>query len=311
MKITKAILPVAGLGTRFLPWTKVVPKELLPIGNRPIIAHLVDECLDAGISDICFVISRGKEAIPQYFAHDTKLAAELDRRGKLHHLEELKRYDSVRFTTVYQDEQLGDGHAILQAASWVGNAPIAVLFGDDLFLGKDPGLTQLLQAYEYAENGAVIALENVPKEDVERYGIVEVESEHPKNPRLKKLKSLMEKPSPEEAPSTLGIVGRYILPRKIFDQLVELNQDSGVLRQKMNVLTVNPDWTTEKFFEGKTEPIQDNQLWTTGTEIRIIDALIRALPTTPIHGLECEGTRLDTGTPQGYAKAVQAWHERQ
>src|SRR3989344_4968912 len=110
MKVTQAILPVAGLGTRFLPWTKVVPKELLPIGNQPIIAHLVDECLEVGIKDICFVISRGKEMIPQYFYQDTKLEEELQRRGKLDYLSDLKRYDEANFHVVYQEEQHGDGH---------------------------------------------------------------------------------------------------------------------------------------------------------------------------------------------------------
>ncbi|MBT7928883.1 NTP transferase domain-containing protein, partial [Candidatus Peregrinibacteria bacterium] len=137
MSITQAILPVAGLGTRFLPWTKSVPKELLPLGNRPIIAHLVHECLDQGIDDICFVISRGKEGIPEYFQRHPELEAELAGRGKSHLLEELSRYDNVRFHTVYQDQQLGDGHAILQAKDWVDSDYIAVLFGDDLFTESD------------------------------------------------------------------------------------------------------------------------------------------------------------------------------
>ncbi|MFA7681546.1 MAG: sugar phosphate nucleotidyltransferase [Candidatus Peribacteraceae bacterium] len=274
MKITQAILPVAGLGTRFLPWTKVVPKELLPIGNRPIIAHLVDECLAAGITDICFVISKGKEAIPRFFEEDPMLMAELKRRNKLHHLEDLQRYDAVRFHVVYQDEQLGDGHAILQAAEWVGNDPLAVLFGDDLFIGSDPGLVQLLRAYEHAGNrGALVALENIPREHTQRYGIVDVEQEHATEPRLKKLKGMVEKPHPDDAPSTLGIVGRYILPRSLFDALPAVSSGHG-------------------------------------GEIRIIDALIAGLQSTPVHGFECEGIRLDTGTPEGYTHAVKAWGEQ-
>jgi UTP-glucose-1-phosphate uridylyltransferase len=131
MRLTQAILPVAGFGTRFLPWTKVVPKELLPIGNVPIIALLVDECLSVGINDICFVISRGKEAIPEYFEPHRALERELETRGKLHMLEELKKYDNVNFHVVYQNEMKGDGHAILQAHYWVGSDPVAVLFGDN------------------------------------------------------------------------------------------------------------------------------------------------------------------------------------
>src|SRR5687768_13082113 len=128
MKLTQAILPVAGLGTRFLPWTKVVPKELLPIGNQPIIALLVDEALSAGVSDICFVISPGKEAIPQYFQEHPHLEKHLESKGKSHLLEDLSRYDNVRFHTVYQRDMHGDGHAILQAADWVESPHVAILF---------------------------------------------------------------------------------------------------------------------------------------------------------------------------------------
>jgi len=167
MNLTQAILPVAGLGTRFLPWTKVVPKELLPIGNEPIIAHIVDECLDAGIKDICFVISKGKEAIPEYFYENPLLEEELKARGKLEHLENLKRYDEVDFHTVYQDKQLGDGHAILQADDWVNSDHVAILFGDDLFAGEKTGISQLKNAYEEnvpGDDGAIIALENIARE---------------------------------------------------------------------------------------------------------------------------------------------------
>lgn len=268
-RVTQAILPVAGLGTRFLPWTKVVPKELLPIGNQPIIAHLVDECLAVGIREICFVISRGKEMIPQYFFRDPAFEEELRRRGKLHHLENLMRYDEVQFHVVYQQEQLGDGHAILQAADWVKSPTVAILFGDDLFTGTEPGLRQLLGALELTgeRDAAVIALENIPRERTKSYGIVEIESAHPENERLRKLKGLVEKPEPHAAPSTLGIVGRYLVPRSTF----------GVL---------------PKVAAGH------------GGEVRLIDALTDQLGVTPIYGYECEGKRIDTGTPEGYAEAV-------
>jgi len=200
MKITQAILPVAGLGTRFLPWTKVVPKELLPLGNEPIIAHVVDECMDAGINDICFVISKGKESIPQYFYEDPALEAELERRGKRHLLEMLQRYGKVNFHTVYQEEQLGDGHAILQAKDWVESDAVAVLFGDDLFTGAKPGLVQLCNAHEQLQEGphAIFALENIPREQTQRYGIAAIEEGENNTSALKKITGLVEKPKPKE-----------------------------------------------------------------------------------------------------------------
>ena len=271
MQVSQAILPVAGLGTRFLPWTKTVPKELLPIGNQPIIAHLVDECIDAGITDICFVISKGKEMIPQYFYEDPALEAELEKRGKKHYLEDLRRYNDIDFHTVYQDEQLGDGHAILQASDWVKSEPVAILFGDDLFTGDKPGVSQLVKAYDLmGEEGALLSLENIPKENTARYGIVDIEREHEGEPRLKKLKGMVEKPQPEDAPSTLGIVGRYLIPHSTFSVLSTIGEE-------------HPG------------------------EIRLIDALIKQLPDLPVYGYECKGKRMDTGTPEGYAHAVQVW----
>jgi len=270
MRPTQAILPVAGLGTRFLPWTKTVPKELLPIGNQPIIAHLVDECLDSGIADICFVISKGKELIPQYFEKDPELEEELGKRGKADLLSVLKRYDSARFHVVRQDSLLGDGHAILQAADWVTSPTVAILFGDDLFAGAGSGLQQLIRAQEIvADPGAAFtALESIRREETRKYGVVEVEREHARDARLKKLKGMIEKPDPEKAPSLLGIVGRYIIPASTFSILPRVRAGHG-------------------------------------GEIRLIDALIAQLGSVAIYGYECEGKRLDTGTPEGYREAVQ------
>lgn len=271
MPITQAILPVAGLGTRFLPWTKVVPKELLPIGNEPIIAKIVDECLDAGITDICFVINKGKEAIPEYFYSNPSLEAQLEKRGKLELVEHLKKYDTADFHVVYQDEQHGDGHAILQAADWVQSEDIAVLFADDIFAGEQSGLQQLIDAYENLaddERGAVVALEKLDESQISQKGIADIHSDHSSIERLRSIKGLVEKPDPSDAPSNLGIVGRYILPRSIFDVLPNVGASHA-------------------------------------GEIRIIDALSAQLGSIPIHGLECEGQRLDTGTPEGYLKTVQ------
>jgi UTP--glucose-1-phosphate uridylyltransferase len=275
MQITQAVLPVAGLGTRFLPWTKVVPKELLPIGNQPIIGLLVDECLSIGITDICFVISHGKEAIPQYFYQDPALEAELRRRGKEGMLQDLRMYDEVRFHVVYQGEQLGDGHAILQAASWVNTDTVAVLFGDDLIIGQENGLQQLHRGLQQLAESeamksekmppAMLCLQNVDRSQVSKYGIVEVASD---DGRLKRIKSMVEKPKPDQAPSTLGIVGKYLIPRQVFDAL----QTCGTSQ---------------------------------GGEIRLIDALIHLLPQgMPMYGYEFKGKRLDTGTPEGYKEAV-------
>jgi len=263
VQITQAILPVAGLGTRFLPWTKSVPKELLPIGNKPVIALLVDECLSVGIKDICFVISKGKESIPQFFYEDNEFEAELERRGKTDLLAELKRYNEVNFHVVYQDEQLGDGHAILQASEWVSSENIAVLFGDDLIVGdKGNGLEQMTK--EMITDGVCVSLQDVPKEDVSRYGIVEVKETED---RLKEITSLVEKPKVEEAPSTLAIVGKFIVPKSLFDVLPEIGAGHG-------------------------------------GEIRLVDAFISELGKTPIYGYVFEGERFDVGTPEGYKETV-------
>lgn len=278
MRLSQAILPVAGLGTRFLPWTKTVPKELLPLGNQPMIACLVDECLSAGIADICFVISRGKELIPQYFAKNPALEALLAKRGKSSALRELSRYDAVRFTTIYQDEQLGDGHAVLQAAVWAESDPVAVLFGDDLITGAESGLAQMARAYGSLPEGAILlCLEDVPHESVRKYGIVAVDTSHAAG-RLRRVAGLVEKPDPSAAPSTLGIVGKYIIPRSTFHILTKIMEE-----------VAGP-----AFAEASA-----------GKEIRLIDAFLRQLPDTPIYGYEAEGKRIDTGTPEGYRQAVQ------
>lgn len=267
MKLTQAILPVAGLGTRFLPWTKVMPKEMLPIGNQPIIGLLVDECLGCGIREVCFVINRGKEVIPEYFAENPALEEQLKKRGKTEILEQLRRYDEVKFHVVYQDEQLGDGHAILQAQKWVKSPVIAVLFGDDLIAGKESGLAQLTKAYGTMNNDAVmLCLEDVARDRVSKYGIVAVDDAGSKA-TLKKIKGLVEKPKPDDAPSTLGIVGKYLIPASTIDMLATIEHEVH-------------------------------------QEIRLIDAFKKQLGTTPIYGCVVEGKRLDTGTPEGYKEAV-------
>jgi UTP--glucose-1-phosphate uridylyltransferase len=270
MQLTQAVLPVAGLGTRFLPWTKIVPKELLPIGTMPIIALLVDDCIKIGIKEICFVISQGKESIPKFFEPDEGLNSILEKKGKTALLEELAKYDEVHFHTVYQHEQLGDGHAIMQASDWVKSEHVAIMFGDDLIVHERGGLGQLTDALETvpdAERGtaAMLSLLEVPREAVSQYGIVDPAS---KNGRLVKVGGLVEKPKPEDAPSTLCIVGQYVIPKSTFDVLPSVKSGHG-------------------------------------GEIRLIDALIAQKNDIAIYGYEFEGKRLDTGRPEGYKEAVQ------
>ncbi len=270
MKLTQAILPVAGFGTRFLPWTKVVPKELLPIGNKPIIALLVDECMSVGINDICFVISHGKEAIPQFFYAQPELEREMERRGKSHLLEELTKYNAVRFHVAYQEEMKGDGHAILQAAEWVDSDTLAVLFGDDLIQGEKNGLQQIVSAWKELgskKETAILCLEDVERKLVHKYGIVEIFLDVHKS-RMKKIKGLVEKPKIDDAPSTLAVVGKYLIPRSTLKAL------------------------------SKVESSHHDK------EIRLIDALKAQLKKIDIYGYEFEGRRFDTGTPEGYREAV-------
>lgn len=269
MQLTQAVLPVAGLGTRFLPWTKIIPKELLPIGPLPIIALLVDECLSVGIKEICFVISPGKESIPRFFEPDEGLHAVLERKGKLHMLDQLSRYSEVHVHVVYQQEQLGDGHAIMQASDWIKSDHVAILFGDDLIVHEKSGLQQLTNAIdavsaEERATAAMIALENIPRSMTSQYGVVDP---HSQDGRLVRVKGLVEKPAPEDAPSTLGIVGKYIVPRSTFTVLPTVNSGHG-------------------------------------GEIRLIDALIAQKDSIAIYGHQFEGFRLDTGRPEGYKEAV-------
>lgn len=271
MQLTQAILPVAGFGTRFLPWTKIVAKELLPIGNVPIIGLLVDECLSVGIKDICFVISKGKETIPQYFEKDEALEKELEGRGKLHMLEELTKYHEVRFTTVYQNEMKGDGHAILQAEDWVESDTVAILFGDDLIVGEQNGLQQLVAAYAIVNDptAAMLCLQDVPRDKVSSYGIADVDDSENGAANIKRVKGLVEKPQPEDAPSTLGIVGKYIIPQSLITTMHDISEGSH------------------------------------GGEVRLIDGMIEQVERMPIYGCVFSGTRFDTGNPEGYKEAIQ------
>lgn len=289
--ISKAVLPIAGLGTRFLPVTKVIPKEMLPINGVPILQLLIEEAFSAGITEIVLVINKEKESIIRsYFSKDGTAAAKIAEKGHATALEHLNRLiDSVKFHYVYQEQQLGDGHAILQAESLLKDEPFAVLFGDDLVIPNAPGtsgnaLSQLIQAHEKTSS-SIIALEEIPIEKSASYGIIKPKdtttrrvsvasaSELPSSasplttPPLYEIESLVEKPAPSACPSNLGIIGKYVVTPEIFAALH--NAEKSV-----------------------------------GGEIRLIDGFNQLIKTQPIYGLTVEGTRFDTGTLDGYRKAV-------
>ncbi len=222
--IRKAVIPAAGLGTRLLPLTKAIPKELLPVGDRPAIQYVVEEALAAGIGEVILVLSKRKEALSHYFAADPELEGWLTRQGKEALLEGLHRLTRhLKMTTVYQEEPLGLGHAVLCAHRAVGEEPFLVMLPDDLGEAEPPLSVQLLDVYEKHGQG-VLALERVSWEEVSRYGIVRGEE---KEKRVYEIQDLIEKPSPEAAPSNLAIVGRYILPPTLFPLLAQASPGAG------------------------------------------------------------------------------------
>jgi len=219
MEIKKAIIPIAGLGTRFLPLSKVVPKELWPLADRPVIQYIVVEAKTSGISEIIFVISPEKKVVLDYFTKNQKIEKILRDRKKNSLLAELKNLEEISknlsFSYVFQKKPLGDGHTILQAAKIVGQEPYAALWADDVVDSEVPCLLQLAKIFKTCQN-PVLALCRLPKEKISAYGVVGVEKIAS---RLYKIKKIVEKPLPEEAPSDLAIVGKYILTPEVFDYL--------------------------------------------------------------------------------------------
>jgi len=222
--IKKAIIPIAGLGTRFLPLSKVLPKELWPLVDKPIIQYIVEEVKQSGISEIIFVISPEKKIVFDYFQKyylqpAPRLEKSLRERNKFPLLEELKNLEelcqNLSFSFVFQKKPLGDGHAVFLAKNLINETPVAVLFGDDIVVSKTPCLLQLIKVFKTCQK-PVVALQRVPKERVSFYGIVGVEKIAN---RLYKIKKIAEKPSLEEAPSDLAIVGKYILTPEVFEYL--------------------------------------------------------------------------------------------
>jgi UTP--glucose-1-phosphate uridylyltransferase len=265
MNIKKAVLPVAGVGTRFLPATKVVPKELLPIIDKPVIQYLVEEAANSGIEEIIFVISKGKELIKGHFSHHPELEDFLKKKGKTELLKKVEPIHNItKFSYVYQDEPKGDGHAVLMAEKEVGNEPFLVLFGDDIVKSDVPAAKQLLNHFK---GESILAVERIPKEKSVLYGIIKPGKQ---TDRLYEVTDMVEKPNPDEAPSDLGIIGKYVCPPEIFDALKN------------------------------AKPGKDG-------EIRLIDGFNKLKETQKIWAVEIEGERFDTGNPKGLVAAANAF----
>lgn len=264
MKIKKAVFPVAGLGTRFLPATKALPKEMLPVVDKPLIQYAVEEALAAGIEQIIFVTGRGKEALEDHFDHSHELESILEGRGKEETLKIMEALVPETGTIVYtrQNKPLGLGHAIWCARDVVGNEPFAVLLADDLVMADTPVLSQMVTAFETTQSSMVAVMEVEPSQ-TDKYGIVDGEREGEK---IIRIRGLVEKPDPASAPSNQAIIGRYILTPEIFELL------------------------------GKKE-------YGAGGEIQITDAMEKLLATQEIYGYLFEGTRFDCGDKAGFQMA--------
>ena len=228
-RVRKAVLPAAGLGTRFLPATKAQPKEMLPVVDKPLIQYVVEECVASGIENIIIVTGRGKNAIEDHFDSSPELESFLESKGKSELAELVHNIGNmVHFSYTRQKEPLGLGHAVLVAKELVGNEPFAVLLGDVIIPGPRPATLQLKDVYEATGVGA-ISVEEVPRDKTELYGIVDVEpaKDARQDSRLLKIRDLVEKPSPADAPSTLAIIGRYVLPPEVFDCLERTKPGRG------------------------------------------------------------------------------------
>ena len=263
MKVRKAVIIAAGRGTRFLPITRSLPKEMMPLIDRPLIQYGVVEALNSGITQIIMVTAQGKSAMEDYFDRSPELEIFLEQKGdkeRLAQMRELARMVDVCY--IRQKEQLGLGHAILTAREIVGDEPFAVILPDDIIDSKVPCLKRMIAIYEKYGAG-VIAVERVSDEDTRKYGIIRAKQVADS---VYQILSLVEKPDPSWAPSRLGIVGRYVLPPQIF-----------------NALEVTPPGT--------------------GNEIQVTDALHLLLQQQELYAFEFEGIRHDTGTPLGWLKA--------
>src|ERR1700737_1123367 len=228
-KVRKAVLPAAGLGTRFLPATKAQPKEMLTVVDKPQIQYVAEECVASGIEHIIIITGKGKNSIEDHFDSSPMLESFLEAKGKKDQAEMVREIsDMVQISYTRQKEPLGLGHAVLVARDLVGDEPFAVLLGDVLIPGKNPPTKQLIDVYEATGVGA-IAVEEVPRNKTHLYGIVNAEPapQPPFGARLLRIKDLVEKPKPEDAPSNLAITGRYVLPPEIFEHLARTKPGAG------------------------------------------------------------------------------------
>jgi UTP--glucose-1-phosphate uridylyltransferase len=260
VELRHCVIPAAGLGTRFLPATKALPKELLPVLDRPVIQWGVEEAVAAGAREIVVVISDGKELIQQHFTAQPALERLLEERGKLEELAAVRASDRLAdFIWVRQDEPLGLGHAVLMAADAVGDRPFMCMLPDDLSYGPEPVLRQLAQAYQ-EHRTPILALMRVPREQISRYGCATVTT---REGRVHRVTAVVEKPAPEDAASDLAIMGRYVLTPEIFEALRSTRPGSG-------------------------------------GEIQLTDGIGALLERGPVHGVEFSGELLDVGTPAGW-----------
>src|SRR5262249_27065408 len=256
-RIRKAVFPVAGMGTRFLPATKAVPKEMLPVVDKPVIQYAVEEAREAGIEQFIFVTGRGKHVIEDHFDHAYELESLLSAREKTKELnsllESLPNTGSVSYTR--QQKPLGLGHAVWCARHLVDDEAFAVLLPDDLMVGKPGALKQMVDAYNKVGGGVIVAAEEKPREQTQRYGVIKPGATQG---HITEVKGVVEKPAPADAPSTLCIIGRYILPAEIFAELDRRERGAG-------------------------------------NEIQLTDAMARLLGRTPFHAVTTSCTRYDCG----------------
>lgn len=264
-RIRKAVFPVGGLGTRFLPATKSTPKEMLPVVDKPLIHYAFEEAQKAGIEEFIFITGRNKDAINNHFDHAYELQSVLDQKGKTSEIKRIANWmpDPGAVIFIRQQEPLGLGHAIWCARNAVGDEPFAVLLADELMLSDAPAIGQMMDVLTHHPNANILGVDEVAREETNKYGILDiVKREGP----LAQARGLVEKPKPEDAPSTTAIVGRYILQPSIFDVLA--HQAAG-----------------------------------TGGEIQITDAIASMLPETEVFGYQMQGQRFDCGNRVGFLEA--------
>jgi UTP--glucose-1-phosphate uridylyltransferase len=266
-KIRKAVFPVGGLGTRFLPATKSMPKEMLPVVDKPLIHYAFEEARDAGIEQFIFVTGRNKDAINNHFDHAYELQSTLSKKNKNKELEQISGWMPEAGNLIFtrQQEPLGLGHAVWCARHLVGDEPFAVILADDMVLSKTPCMKQMVGAYNKV-GGNILGVMNIPREDTGSYGILDIADKKHADEVLVKAKGLVEKPQPKDAPSTLSIIGRYILQPEIFKILEK--QKPGA-----------------------------------GGEIQLTDAIAQMTKKEGVHGYRFEGTRYDCGGLVGYVAA--------